>query len=177
MRSDVRSTADIFRTDDFWLCASWKMNFDLDVGYALLPPTPVQVNVLGTAVTESNTDGFDPDAISLDDASDDDLGFEDHPPFEVGPSPLARFVRGDVDGSTAVDGLDLVILAERIGGVANRVSCDKAADLDDDGFVLPADLGLLADLVALGTPVPPAPFPACDFDPTFDGLSCQVGCP
>lgn len=39
MRNDLKSTADILRHEDLWLCASWKMNFDLDVGYvrALLP--------------------------------------------------------------------------------------------------------------------------------------------
>lgn len=39
LRNDLKSCADIVRHEDFWLCAAWKMNFDLDVGYvrALLP--------------------------------------------------------------------------------------------------------------------------------------------
>lgn len=39
MRHDLRSTADIIRHEENWVCVSWKMNFDLDVGYirALLP--------------------------------------------------------------------------------------------------------------------------------------------
>lgn len=39
MRNDIKSTADILRNEDFFLCVNWKMNFDLDVGYvrALLP--------------------------------------------------------------------------------------------------------------------------------------------
>lgn len=39
MRHDLRSVADIVRHEDHWICASWKMNFDLDVGYirALAP--------------------------------------------------------------------------------------------------------------------------------------------
>ncbi len=39
MRNDLKSCADIVRHDDFWMVASWKMNFDLDVGYvrALMP--------------------------------------------------------------------------------------------------------------------------------------------
>lgn len=39
MRNDVRSVADILRREDHWLVATWKMNVDLDVGFAraLLP--------------------------------------------------------------------------------------------------------------------------------------------
>lgn len=39
MRNDLKSCADIVRHDDMWLVASWKMNFDLDVGYvrAVMP--------------------------------------------------------------------------------------------------------------------------------------------
>ena len=40
IRNDLKSIADIVRHDDFWLVAAWKMNFDLDVGYArMLVPT------------------------------------------------------------------------------------------------------------------------------------------
>ncbi len=47
MRNDVRSTADIFRTEDFWLCSTWKMNFDLDVGYVrVLVPTSLARRVV-----------------------------------------------------------------------------------------------------------------------------------
>jgi type III secretion system YscQ/HrcQ family protein len=39
MRNELKSVADIVRHHDQWMCVSWKMNFDLDVGYvrALLP--------------------------------------------------------------------------------------------------------------------------------------------
>lgn len=39
LRSDVKSTADVFRTEKRWLCATWKLTSDLDVGTvrALLP--------------------------------------------------------------------------------------------------------------------------------------------
>jgi type III secretion system YscQ/HrcQ family protein len=47
MRSDVRSAADIFRTEDFWLAVTWKMNFDLDVGYVrVLLPTSLARRVV-----------------------------------------------------------------------------------------------------------------------------------
>lgn len=59
MRSDLKSVADIVRHEDTWLCASWKMNFDLDVAYlrALVPaslarralgqPPPADAAVVG----------------------------------------------------------------------------------------------------------------------------------
>jgi flagellar motor switch protein FliM len=39
MRSDIRAAAEIVRHEELWVCASWKVNFDLDVGYvrALFP--------------------------------------------------------------------------------------------------------------------------------------------
>ena len=47
MRNDVRSTADVFRTEDFWLSVTWKMNFDLDVGYVrVLIPTSLAKRVV-----------------------------------------------------------------------------------------------------------------------------------
>ena len=36
MRTDIKSTADIVRHDLYWLCATWKMNYDLDIGYVRL---------------------------------------------------------------------------------------------------------------------------------------------
>ncbi|MEO1339059.1 MAG: hypothetical protein AAFV29_25675, partial [Myxococcota bacterium] len=44
IRSDLKSVADIVRNDDYWLVASWKMNFDLDVSYvrALVPTSMVR---------------------------------------------------------------------------------------------------------------------------------------
>lgn len=39
LRADLKSCADILRKDALWVVVSWKMNFDLDVGYirALIP--------------------------------------------------------------------------------------------------------------------------------------------
>jgi flagellar motor switch protein FliM len=49
MRQDLRSTADIVRHEENWVCASWKMNFDLDVGYIrALIPASVARKVMGT---------------------------------------------------------------------------------------------------------------------------------
>lgn len=49
MRHDLRSTADIVRHEEHWVCASWKMNFDLDVGYIrALVPAQVARRVVGT---------------------------------------------------------------------------------------------------------------------------------
>jgi flagellar motor switch protein FliM len=47
MRHDMRSVADIVRHEDHWVCASWKMNFDLDVGYIrVLAPASLARRVL-----------------------------------------------------------------------------------------------------------------------------------
>ncbi len=47
IRNDLKSCADIIRHDDFWLCAAWKMNFDLDVGYVrMLLPTSLARRVV-----------------------------------------------------------------------------------------------------------------------------------
>jgi lysophospholipase L1-like esterase len=54
------------------------------------------------------------------------------------------FLRGDVDQSGRVDGLDLVRLARAFGTRAGGVRFDVAVDLDRDGEVDGADLAILA---------------------------------
>jgi flagellar motor switch protein FliM len=47
MRPDVKSTAEVFRTDDFWVCVTWKMNFGLEIGYArILVPSSLARRVV-----------------------------------------------------------------------------------------------------------------------------------
>ena len=36
MRTSLKSTADVLRHDVYWLCATWKMNYDLDIGFVRL---------------------------------------------------------------------------------------------------------------------------------------------
>jgi type III secretion system YscQ/HrcQ family protein len=49
MRSDLKSTADIIRHEELWVCATWKMNFELDVGYIrALAPASLARRVLST---------------------------------------------------------------------------------------------------------------------------------
>lgn len=59
MRHDLRGAADIVRHEENWVCVSWKMNFDLDVGYIrILAPASLarrvlnQQNPADTAVVE-----------------------------------------------------------------------------------------------------------------------------
>lgn len=44
MRHDLKSAADVLRHEEQWIVASWKMNFDLDVGYirAIMPQSLVR---------------------------------------------------------------------------------------------------------------------------------------
>lgn len=49
MRHDLKSAADIVRREEHWVCVSWKMNFDLDVGYVrAFVPSGLARRVFGT---------------------------------------------------------------------------------------------------------------------------------
>jgi hypothetical protein len=89
--------------------------------------------------------------------------------------PLEAFIRGDADGSGAVNALDLAAIAAWPGR-GETLPCRDAADLNDDGRVDPLDAAhLAAHLLGRGPP-PAAPYPACGLDPTFgEGLSCDAG--
>jgi flagellar motor switch protein FliM len=50
MRSDLKSAADIIRHEEIWVCAAWKMNFDLDVGYIrVLVPASLARRILSAS--------------------------------------------------------------------------------------------------------------------------------
>jgi hypothetical protein len=89
--------------------------------------------------------------------------------------PLPAFIRGDADGTGAVDAFDVAAVARWLfeGGV---LPCLDAADAGDDGRVDPLDAALIASHVFGRGPPPAPPFPACGLDPTFgEGLSCDSG--
>ena len=55
------------------------------------------------------------------------------------------------------------------------LSCRDAADANDDGIVNTVDGDLLLNLIFIGAPVPPPPFPEQGVDPTPDDpLDCQT---
>src|SRR5262245_24812598 len=56
MRHDLKSAADIVRREDHWVCCSWKMNFDLDVGYVrAFIPAGIARRVIGTPPSTDTT--------------------------------------------------------------------------------------------------------------------------
>lgn len=85
-----------------------------------------------------------------------------------------EFTRGDVDANGTIELADAVsILQYLYGGDPLPVSCRDAADVDDSGQPGILDpVWLLSFLFVAGSPPPPAPYPACGFDPTLDALDC-----
>jgi len=93
------------------------------------------------------------------------------------------FIRGDVNGDGSVQWSDVLALFEALvrarkekdqtGGATSAIPCLDAADLSDDGRILPGDLAWLAAYAILGGPPPAFPWPQCGVDPTpGEGLSC-----
>lgn len=83
------------------------------------------------------------------------------------------FIRGDANVDAAIDiGDPVAILATLFDGTDPYVPCPDALDTNDDGMVNIADaITLLFGLFNGGAP-PPAPFPGCGQDPTFDLVTC-----
>lgn len=66
----------------------------------------------------------------------------------------------------------MIALRFLFAGERELVTCEDAADVDDDGRLAVADpIHLLTGLFQGGA-APPAPFPDCGDDPTFDALGC-----
>jgi hypothetical protein len=85
----------------------------------------------------------------------------------------ARFVRGDVDGSGAIDITDVVNnLGYQFLGTFTP-SCLEALDDDDSGVLDISDPVFSLGRQFLGGPVWQAPNPGCGVDPTADALGCQ----
>lgn len=84
------------------------------------------------------------------------------------------FDRGDANNDGVMD------LADAVTVLGNGpYDCDDAADANDSGGVDIADAVYLFGAVFGTGPMPPAPFGACGFDRTADGLDCGAfgGCP
>jgi hypothetical protein len=91
---------------------------------------------------------------------------------------LPGFQRADANGDGRLDLADPVtVLSHLFGGITDRVRCLDAADANDTGTLDISDpIGVLNYLYR-GGPPPRAPFPACGFDPTDDGLpECETVC-
>lgn len=107
----------------------------------------------------------------------------------IGPRPrivdaladgLPAFSRGDANADGSFSGLiDALFLLQYLFAAGTEPPCKDAADANDDGALSVADvLTILNYAYGVGSP-PKAPFPACGFDPSADGLGCGVepSCP
>jgi DNA-binding beta-propeller fold protein YncE len=86
-----------------------------------------------------------------------------------------RFLRGDADGSGALNLTDAIFSLNYLfrGGLAP--GCEDAADADDNGTINLTDpIVVLTHLFASG-PALPAPYPQAGGDPTADVLACSRG--
>ena len=85
-----------------------------------------------------------------------------------------RFRRGFVNGDAALDISDArAILDVLFGTQARRLTCRKAADVDDNGRLDINDPVLLLRFLFLGGVAPEEPTAACGVDPTADALTCR----
>ena len=81
------------------------------------------------------------------------------------------FIRGDVYEDQIVDGNDYEFIWMYLEA-EEPVSCEDAADVNDDGAIDWADLNYLEAYLWGEGPDPPHPFPGAGLDTTADGLSC-----
>jgi hypothetical protein len=90
-------------------------------------------------------------------------------PFE---GTLETFLRGDVDGSGAINLTDVLRILDFLFRDGAAPSCHDRMDANDDGFIDVSDgVFELLYLFKEGSP-PPEPFPASGLDPTPDGVPC-----
>ena len=91
-------------------------------------------------------------------------------------APTVSFVRGDARGDGSLNLSDAIVIAlHRFHGLA--LTCEDAADVNDDGEIEIADvLTLLHYLFGTGQR-PAAPFPTEGEDPTGDALGCGTPAP
>jgi hypothetical protein len=86
---------------------------------------------------------------------------------------MVPFVRGDCNGDTAIDFVDIYYILEYVEHGQPIPSCLDAADVDDDGEIDTQDASYLSNYLTDDGPVPPFPFPECGSDPTSDELGCE----
>jgi hypothetical protein len=83
------------------------------------------------------------------------------------------FLRGDLDGNGKINVLDgLLHVQIQSGNMPSPYDCADALDANDDGKIDRSDTVAILRFVFERWPEIPAPFPACEPDPTPDGLRC-----
>jgi hypothetical protein len=92
--------------------------------------------------------------------------------FQVPPSQ-GGFQRGRLNGDSAMDISDGIVLLSYLFQGSGSLSCLEAADSNDDGTLDLSDaISIFGYLFTSGNPLP-APFFSCGPDPTPDSLGCQ----
>ncbi len=82
------------------------------------------------------------------------------------------FVRGDANQDGAFNIADPVT-GLNFSFAGEPTTCEDALDVNDDGSINIADPIFALDILFNGIPQLNEPFPACGFDPTSDGLTCD----
>ena len=101
---------------------------------------------------------------------------------EIEPPDEDLFVRGDADGSGAINITDGIFVLNFLFLGGPDPGCAFAADADDSGTINITDGIFILNFLFLGGPEPPTPHPECGTDPTAnqgEGLDClmpHAGC-
>ena len=82
------------------------------------------------------------------------------------------FVRGDANTDAEHDLSDAVATLVGLFEQVAVLSCDDAADVNDDGVLDISDASFSLNFLFLGGGAPPAPGTSCGIDPTPDDLDC-----
>lgn len=85
-----------------------------------------------------------------------------------------RLVRGDADGSGAIDISDpVLVLGHEFLGDPAKLPCEDAADVDDSGVLDISDAVSLLQFLFLGGVEPSPPYPECGPDESPSKLGCE----
>jgi hypothetical protein len=85
-----------------------------------------------------------------------------------------EFIRGDVDLLRGINITDPLLIAFFLFR-GDQISCQDAADVNDDGMITLEDTIELLHYLFLAGEKPAAPFPLAGVDGTADELGCGVG--
>ena len=84
------------------------------------------------------------------------------------------FIRGDINSNGQVTPVDATFLLRFLFLGLGTITCDDAADVDDDGMLGLTDSIRILNYIFLDGAAPSAPFPAAGVDPTPDPIGCAV---
>jgi len=92
----------------------------------------------------------------------------------IDAAPSNHFLRGDANGDGAFTLSDIFAILHHLH-LGERVLCEDAADVNDDGHLGLIDPVILISAIFHRSGVIPEPFAALGPDPTADTLDCELG--